>query len=469
MICALYRERQEKLPETPAELCEALVQMLLHRRERETPGLQDSHFPTAWRSLQYSQKKGLLAEIAWRMVCNGDSSISSSEASELVEGILLSTPGRTKDETHEVLQALVERSGLLRPSREEGIDFLHNTLKEYLAAGRIVEEGRWDFLVEHVDDPSWQPVMLFTLALGPEQFSTGLVGSLLSTKIKPTDLSRITNNPSKLNRAALGKHKARIFFLVRCQTAVKRLAIDLTETIDKFTSALFPPWHMPEVEALAQLGSRILVHEEKNLMNPGWWTRQDCRMILRCLRLLRLIGGPKAAAVARAIKRLPSLSAQVTGEWAMVSSELCSSSLPWPFRNKMKALLDGTRVCDLAPLTKVPGLQDISLASTQVQDISPLSIFSELTHLDIQRTRVTSLAPLRSLLKLRVLILFNTPIQSLAPLADIGSLKFVYLTKSMFNDDEIASLAKARPDIQMRTSDHGSFYNWQAVGTQSDG
>jgi len=54
MICALYRERQERLPETPAELCEALVQMLLHRRERETPGLQDSHFLAAWRALQYA-------------------------------------------------------------------------------------------------------------------------------------------------------------------------------------------------------------------------------------------------------------------------------------------------------------------------------------------------------------------------------------------------------------------------------
>jgi predicted NACHT family NTPase len=57
MICALYRERQERLPETPAELSEALVQMLLHRRERETPGLEEAHFLATWRTFQYPQKK----------------------------------------------------------------------------------------------------------------------------------------------------------------------------------------------------------------------------------------------------------------------------------------------------------------------------------------------------------------------------------------------------------------------------
>ena len=60
MICALYRERQESLPESPSELCDALCQMLLHRhQEHETPDLTDAHFVTTWRELQYGQKRAL--------------------------------------------------------------------------------------------------------------------------------------------------------------------------------------------------------------------------------------------------------------------------------------------------------------------------------------------------------------------------------------------------------------------------
>ena len=36
MICALNRDRREDLPQTQSELCEALCQVLLHRRERES-------------------------------------------------------------------------------------------------------------------------------------------------------------------------------------------------------------------------------------------------------------------------------------------------------------------------------------------------------------------------------------------------------------------------------------------------
>ncbi|MGZ3434360.1 MAG: NACHT domain-containing protein, partial [Isosphaeraceae bacterium] len=46
MICALHRDRGQKLPESQSELCEALCQMLLHRREVES-GLGLDKFPEA--------------------------------------------------------------------------------------------------------------------------------------------------------------------------------------------------------------------------------------------------------------------------------------------------------------------------------------------------------------------------------------------------------------------------------------
>lgn len=46
MICALHRDRHQKLPEGQSELCETLCFMLLHRRERES-GLDWEKFPAA--------------------------------------------------------------------------------------------------------------------------------------------------------------------------------------------------------------------------------------------------------------------------------------------------------------------------------------------------------------------------------------------------------------------------------------
>jgi predicted NACHT family NTPase len=43
-LCALHRDRHRKLPESQSELCEALCQLLLHRRETQA-GLHLSEFP----------------------------------------------------------------------------------------------------------------------------------------------------------------------------------------------------------------------------------------------------------------------------------------------------------------------------------------------------------------------------------------------------------------------------------------
>jgi len=433
MICALYRERQERLPESPAELCEALVQMLLHRRERETPGLQDAHFLAVWRSLQYPQKKGLLAELAWHMVSGGESSIDQQSARRIVSNVLASTPGRDREEGAEVLQAIVERSGLLRPAGDNRLDFLHNTLKDYLAAGKAVESGDWEFLVEKADDPTWQPVVLFSLALAPESYSSNLVSRLLK-RVPPVRRRHAHfSSLSKKRRAALAATNARDFFLVRCRSAARRLAPKLSSDIDILTERLFPPAYMQEAEALAQLGPRILQHGAAILFDSSWWTTQDARTAARCLRLLRLIGGPRAATAVTAIRKLPSLSSSLTGEWMLAASELTDSSLPWPFsRNSVWA--NQTRVSDLRPLAAFSSLKYLDLAGTRVSDLRPISGHRDLQTLDLSHTPVSDLAPLRNLRSLNALRLTGTRVSDIRPLSALPRLESLLLGATKVTD-----------------------------------
>jgi hypothetical protein len=459
MICALYRERQEKLPETPAELSEALCHMLLHRRERETPGLADKHFLSTWRALQYPQKKGLLAELAWYMVSRGDSSIETATAQTLAAEGLASTPGRTRDEAADVVQALVERSGLLRPASDSRIDFLHNTLKEYLAAGRVVEEGNWKILAEHADDPAWQPVILFTLALAPEPFSSALVGQLLTHIVPANTPTKRSGNLTKNERKALATDKARQFFLVRCRAVAKRLAADLSDTIDAFLESLLPPASMNEVEALVQLGPRILSYGKATLENGDWWARQSCPMVARCLRLLRLIGGPQAKAALKAIRGLPSYSSQVTNEWLLACGELSPEErVPWPFYYKeithlylsspaindisrlgdlisLRHLdLGGTAVTSLSPLTELKLLRSLTLQRTLVSDLTPLSELISLQSLNVGGTQVNDLSPLSRMISLKRLVCWYTKVGDLKSIAELAALEYLDIDRTYVTD-----------------------------------
>lgn len=427
MICALYRDRQEKLPETPAELSEALCHMLLHRRERETPGLIGSHFSSTWRALTYPQKKELLAELAWQMVSHGESALEITVATSMVASSLDSIPGRIPGEAEEVVQALVERSGLLRPASDGRIDFLHNTLKEYLAAGRVVADGDCNSLAAHADDPAWQPVILFALALAPEPFSSGLVGKLLNRVVSPKSQVKKSGNLSKRERKALATIKARQFFLVRCRAAAKRLAAELSNTIDGFLVHLLPPASMNEVEALAQIGPRILPYAAATLEDSSWWPRQSCHTLARCLRLIRLIGGPRAHSMLKLVHGLPSNSVQVNNEWLLACTELSPDErLPWPFpHHKTITSLDlsSSAILDISRVAELTSLRHLRLARTWVTSIEPLKGLKLLEFLSLSSTLVRDLSPLSELVALHFLDLSSTPVRDLSPLSDLQSLK----------------------------------------------
>lgn len=435
MICALYRERNEKLPETPAELSEALCHMLLHRRELETLGLGDKHFLVSWRALQYAQKKELLAELAWYMVSNVKSSIERSEALRLVAKGLSSTPGRTEDEAEEVVQALVERSGLLRPASDDRIDFLHNTLKEYLAAGKVVGAGDWKVLAQHADDPAWQPVILFALAIAPEQFSSALVRDLLARIASENSPVRKTSALTKAEQKALATIKSRQFFLVRCRATTKQLASDLSNIIDGFLKHLLPPASMNEAEALALLGPRILSYGAETLENSNWWAKQNSYMVTRCLRLLRLVGGAKAASALKAVRGLSAYSTQAVNEWLITLGELSPEvRLSWPFYFKKSAYLSSVRITDIGPLEDLPDLQHLCLNCTRVASLSPLIKLTLIQSLRILSTPVSDLKPLAGLVALKSLTLFNTLVEDLSPLKEMIALKELNCSYTKIND-----------------------------------
>ena len=151
-------------------------------------GLGLDKFPEAYRRLSYTQKKVILRDLAYYMVVNGKSTVTTEEAEEKVAQALRFFPSYSESDAPVVCRSLIERSGMLRQSRPGHIDFLHNTFKEYLAAERFVEEGNDGLLAKEALDPAWQPVVLFAVATEKKGFASQLIeqilpsGSLLTRK-----------------------------------------------------------------------------------------------------------------------------------------------------------------------------------------------------------------------------------------------------------------------------------------------
>lgn len=424
MICALHRDRNQKLPESQSDLCESLCQVLLHRRERES-GLDLSEFPEPYRKLKYLQKRVIVQEIAHSMVLNGESSISIGRAQEKVADALRSLAGQSPEDAEIVCKALVERSGMLREAKPGYIDFIHNTFKEYLAGDRFANSGDSGLLAQHALDLTWQRVILFAVATERKGFADEVIRRLLGPVIhEPSSMTlRGLRRKENVDKDLL---RARHLLALQCRAAALLVAAELEARLDDIAQSIFPPKSMGDAEALAVSGDMVA---------PFLRYRKELRAneAAACIRALRLIG----TSFARGL-----LQGYIDDRRDKVIAELCQTLNPLSIKVVQEDLIAGrelsegilSQISDLSPLMNVSGLERLDLSRTQVSDLSPLSDLSSLTSIDISRTQVSDLSPLSSLVNLRALGLAKTHVSDISPLSGLANLQVLDLSGTLVTD-----------------------------------
>ncbi|MBI4616413.1 MAG: NACHT domain-containing protein, partial [Planctomycetes bacterium] len=452
MICALHRERHRKLPEDEKDLVEALCHMLLHRRERES-GLDASRFPESYRELNYRQKRALVQEIACNMVETGVSAVHTDVATAWIAEALARFPGRSAQEAGVVLETLIERSGMLRETGLDQVDFLHNTFKEYLAGERLADESRIEVLEEMALAEGSHRVALFAVACSNLSFASAFVRRLLYAPAKGPD-----------------EERARKVLALQCQAVALALDPDLLSRLEGLVAELFPPRSLEDAEALARLGDAAVPH----LARREGMAEEEAVASVRALRLIHTGAArkrlreyrdarswPVAVELAQAVNPLeiplvrervlegnqvpPEIVRQVTdlsplaGLEGVTTLDLTntwvSDLAPLAGLSSLQRLdLDGTQVSDLAPLAGLSGLERLNLARTQVSDLAPLAGLSSLQRLDLTGTQVSDLAPLAGLSSLESLDLSGTQVSDLAPLAGLSSLQGLDLKETQVSD-----------------------------------
>ncbi|MGI9418908.1 MAG: hypothetical protein ACR2RA_13840, partial [Geminicoccaceae bacterium] len=285
------------------------------------------------------------------MVLRGVSAISESEADELIAKGLKSY-NLSELNPDRIRQALVERSGMLQESSGQTIEFLHNTLKEYLASERFANQGDVDTLATNCFEESWQPVILFAIALPREgsSFSAHVVREVLAR----TSLEEPTKERTKSAKERAATIRSHQFFFFRCCATAYQ--IDDKEALDAFrqlADQLIPPRNLTDAEAIAACGETVVPYLKRN---SGFSAQQQAA----CVRALGIIGGQLAQraiseyssdtrqTVLKELARTLKIPLELPGIQKLVSRQL--GMLPWWLRQQLSNLSGITSLANLRKL-----------------------------------------------------------------------------------------------------------------------
>nr|WP_152992542.1 NACHT domain-containing protein [Nonomuraea pusilla] len=233
MLCALNLDRRTHLPRSRMGLYEAVLDLLLDRRDAERRIADEV-------SLDPEQKVWILRDLAWRLVSMGRSELSKATALRRVEQKLASMT-RMPYAAGDVLDHLLRRSGVLREPVPGRVDFAHRTVQEYLAAGQLVEDEDVEAAVERAHLDQWREVVVM---------AAGHAGARLRGELLAGLLDRADRG---------GRHARRLRLLVAaCLETVQEIPVALRGRIEGCLAQVIPPRTADEARTLAAAGEEIL-------------------------------------------------------------------------------------------------------------------------------------------------------------------------------------------------------------------
>ncbi len=287
MICSLHRTRKY-LPENLNDLLAALSEMLIYKREEQSPGFRPKRFDNVYAKLAPNHRRNILSHLALFFVMEDKSRMDRQRVLNKMAEKLKSILNFEDADPEDVLKGLTERCGLIREASPTTIEFIHNTIKEYLAATRYVAEDARTKLVECADDEAGANVVVFAVAANDEktEFTEEVLEKLL-LKIRSCEHGPFSKpRKAPLNKTELANrvlaYRRAVVAIRAWQVRQTTISTELQQGIDQLISKLFPPASAEVASALADVGASVIPHLG---YNPQWPTLGQA-LSARVLRLL---------------------------------------------------------------------------------------------------------------------------------------------------------------------------------------
>ncbi|MDQ3273459.1 MAG: NACHT domain-containing protein, partial [Actinomycetota bacterium] len=268
MLCALNLDRRQQLPPDRMALYRDALALLLERRdaEREVPAGRTVVLDTG-------SKLAVLQHVAWRLSLAGRAELPRDEVLALVRRAVERMPN-VEYAAEDVLQHLLDRSGVLREPVLGRVDFVHRTFQEHLAAKEAVEDQPVDVLVTRAHlDQWWETIVMAVGHATPERRAELLGGVLDRADAEPRYCRRL-----RLLAAA-------------CLDTAQMVDPAVSRRAEAAVEDLLPPRGQNETRSLALAGGRML------RLLPSSLDELSEASAAACVKTAALVGGPEAQRV----------------------------------------------------------------------------------------------------------------------------------------------------------------------------
>ncbi|MET9791614.1 NACHT domain-containing protein [Streptomyces canus] len=313
LVCALHRDRRGQLPNDRVELYSAALSMLLYRRDQEREVI-------APEGVMLNEKESiqLLQKLAYWLIRNGQTELSSETAEELIEQALSSMPDvATQGTSNEIMRHLISRTGLLRAPTEDTVDFVHRTFQDFLGAKAAVESYDLPYIANQAHDEQWQDVVRMAIAHARPDERAKLLASLLRRSEREPEF------------------RTRILLLaLACLQHATELSASIRAEVQEKADSLLPPRSSEEVQALAQVGPVVL----DLLPTPGQLHSEE---IEPTIATAQRIGGDAALAYLKSFRGVTSPIAleALTQDWARFDALEYVSEVLAPMRGPFELVV----------------------------------------------------------------------------------------------------------------------------------
>ncbi|MGA4987320.1 NACHT domain-containing protein [Nonomuraea bangladeshensis] len=344
MLCALNLDRASQLPPDRMGLYAAALEMLLERRdaERVIPSYGEVH-------LNRLQKLQVLQELAWRLSVTNRLELAKAPAVAWVAKVIAAMPG-VRATGEQVLDYLLERSGVIREPVAGRIDFVHRTVQEYLTARAAAEVGDVEPLVMNAHRDQWREVVIMAAGHANGPLREALLDGLLS------------------RMAAEPRHARRLKIIVcGCLETLPSVPERLRAAVDGCLEDLIPPRDVGSARSLALAGQVVLDRLPASL--DGLSTAVACA----CVRTAWLINGPGAIDVlaAYAADDRPRVRSELIQGWKYFEPEVYAKRVLSRV-NTGSIFLSAYTSGQLNALRVLPPQRIIAVYLPAVRDLSPL-------------------------------------------------------------------------------------------------
>lgn len=403
MLCALNLDRRQQLPPDRMGLYQDALALLLERRdaEREVPASRAVVLNTG-------SKLVILQHVAWRLSLAGRAELPRDDVLEMVTRAVARMPN-VDYSAPDVLQHLLDRSGVIREPVVGRVDFVHRTFQEFLAAKEAVEDQAVDVLITRAHlDQWWETIVMAVGHAPPERRAALLTGVLNRADTEPRHCRKL-----RLLASA-------------CLDTARVVDPEVTNRVEAAVDELVPPRGQNETRSLALAGDRVL----RRL--PSTLDQLSDASAAASVKTAALVGGPEA------LKLLARWAPDPRGPVQRALAKVWRYFDPTDYAQAVlrDAPLDGGRISvnlleHIPHLRTLQHLRDASLElydSGTVDDLTFLHDAPPATSgLLVRVGAPVDLAPLANCPALKAVTVFSSISAGIEILGSLSDLKYLYI------------------------------------------